>query len=113
MNDPRNTPRKILRPRRLALLGSVAGLSLAVLGLGPLDHTLSRSWFASAQATETTAQTPSGFADLVGKVKPAVISVRVKIDDGSNAQVTEQRGDNDLDQFGLPERFFRQFGFRG
>jgi serine protease Do len=67
----------------------------------------------AAQASESTAQAPSGFADLVGKVKPAVISVRVKIDDGGNAQVTEQRGDNAPDQFGAPEQFFRQFGFRG
>ncbi len=113
LNNPNHTPRKILRPRRLALLGSVAGLSIAVLGLGPLDHTLSRSWMTAAQAATETTQAPSGFADLVGKVKPAVISVRVKIDDGSNAQVTEQRGDNEQDQFGSPERFFRQFGFRG
>ena len=117
MNDPLNNPnhtRKILRPRRLVLLGSVAGLSLAVLGLGPVDHALSRNWISPAQATEATTQGPSGFADLVGKVKPAVISVRVKIDeDGNNAQVSDQRGDKGLDQFGLPEQFFRQFGFRG
>jgi serine protease Do len=113
LNNPNHTPRKILRPRRLVLLASVAGLSMAVLGVGPLDHALGRSWMTAAQASETTAQAPSGFADLVGKVKPAVISVRVKIDDGGNAQVTEQRGDNAPDQFGAPEQFFRQFGFRG
>jgi serine protease Do len=117
MNDPLNnsthTPRKILRPRRLVLLASVAGLSIAMLGLGPLDHALSRSLMTPAQATEA-ASAPAGFADLVSKVKPAVISVRVKIDDdGSNGVVTERRGDNDSDQSDLPEQFFRQFGFRG
>jgi len=117
MNDSRSnthhTPRKILRPRRLVLLASVAGLSIGMLGLGPLDHALGRSWMTAAQATEATAA-PSGFADLVSKVKPAVISVRVKIDDdGSSGMVTERRGDNESDQPGSPEQFFRQFGFRG
>ena len=97
MDNPQNntshTPRKILRPRRLVLLASVASLSIAVLGLGPLDHALGRSWMTAAQATEAA---PAGFADLVSKVKPAVISVRVKIDDdGTNGQVTERRGDNE------------------
>ena len=113
LNNPNHTPRKILRSRRLALLASVAGLSLAILGLGPLDHALSSNWTSAAQATEA-AQAPAGFADLVGKVKPAVISVRVKIDDdGSNGMVTERRGNNDPDPSDLPEQFFEQFGFRG
>ena len=38
-----------------------------------------RRWTSSAHAAET-AQNAPGFADLVAKVKPAVISVRVKID---------------------------------
>src|SRR5207247_3441297 len=113
LNNPNHPPRKILRPRRLVLLASVAGLSIAILGLGPLDHALSSNWTTTAQATEA-ASAPAGFADLVSKVKPAVISVRVNIDeDGGNGQVTERRGDNGLDQFGSPEQFFRQFGFRG
>ena len=46
---------------------------------------------ASAHAAETTAQAPAGFGDLVTKVKPAVISVRVKIDeDGDNSAVTQR-----------------------
>ena len=113
LSNPNHTPRKILRSRRLALLASVAGLSLAILGLGPLDHALSSNWTSAAQATEA-AQAPAGFADLVGKVKPAVISVRVKIDDdGSNGMVTERGGNKDSDPSDLPEQFFEQFGFRG
>ena len=112
-NNPDHAPRKILRSRRLTLLASVAGLSIAILGLGPLDHALSSNWIPAAQATEA-ASAPSGFADLVSKVKPAVISVRVKIDeDSGNDQVTERRGDDESDQSGSPEQFFRQFGFRG
>ena len=42
MNDQSNTsqptPRKVLKPRRLALLASVAGLSMAVLAIGPSGY---------------------------------------------------------------------------
>jgi serine protease Do len=111
-NIPPVAPRKILRPRRIALLASVAGLSLAVLAAGPVANYLP-VWTAPAHAAEA-AQAPAGFADLVSKVKPAVISVRVKIDeDGGNAAVTQRDNDEDSDQSGSPEQFFRQFGFRG
>jgi serine protease Do len=106
-----------LRPRRLALLASVAGLSMAVLAAGPVANYLP-VWTASAHAAEA-AQAPSGFADLVSKVKPAVISVRVKIDeDGSNAALTQRDSDENSDQSGSPEEyFFKQFrgpnGFGG
>ena len=111
-NTPPVAPRKIFRPRRLALLASVAGLSLAVLAAGPVANYLP-AWTASAHAAET-AQAPAGFADLVSKVKPAVISVRVKIDDDAgNAAVTQRDSDENSDQSGSPEQFFRQFGFRG
>jgi serine protease Do len=112
-NTPPAAPRKIFRPRRLALLASVAGLSMAVLAAGPVANYLP-VWTASAHAAESTAQAPTGFADLVSKVKPAVISVRVKIDeDGGNAAVTQRDSDGNSDQSGSPEQFFQQFGFRG
>jgi serine protease Do len=120
MNDRSNAPHpvlgKILRPRRLALLASVAGLSLAVLAIGPgswrsLDLP---AWTVAAHAAEI-AQPPGGFADLVSKVKPAVISVRVKIDaDGSDMAVSQRDGGG-ADPSSLPfDQFFsRQFGFGG
>jgi serine protease Do len=111
-NTPPVAPRKIFRPRRLALLASVAGLSMAVLAAGPVANYLP-AWTAAAHAAEA-AQGPAGFADLVSKVKPAVISVRVKIDeDAGNAAVTQRDSDENSDQSGSPEQFFRQFGFRG
>jgi serine protease Do len=119
MDDQSNTsphaPRKILRPRRLTLLASVAALSMAVLVVGPGGyHPL--AWTASAQAAETTAnQNTAGFGDLVAKVKPAVISVRVKIDgDSDNTAVSEREGDQaSPDQSGSPfDQFSQQFGFR-
>ena len=50
-------------------------------------------------------QAPVGFADIVEKVKPAVISVRVKVDGGTQ---TSGLGSNDVPP-GLRE-FFRRFG---
>src|SRR3984893_13185295 len=114
-NTSRRAPRKFLKPRRLALLASVAGLSMAVLVIGPGGYRPLNlpAWTASAHAAET-AQAPAGLCDLVAKVKPAVISVRVKIDDdGGNAMVSERDSDGaDPDQSGSPfEQFFsRQFG---
>ena len=118
MSDQPNTsppaPRKILKPRRLVLLASVAGLGIAVLAGGPGGYLPLNlpAWTASAHAAETTTQAPAGFADLVSKVKPAVISVRVKIDqDGGNAAVIQRDSDENSDQSGSPfDRFFRQFG---
>jgi serine protease Do len=117
-NPSQRAPRKIRKPRRLALLASVTGLSMAVLVVGtggyrPLNLP---AWTASAHAAEA-AQAPAGFADLVSKVKPAVISVRVKIDDdGLNAAVSQRDSEGtDPDQSGSPfdQFFFRQFGFPG
>ena len=83
-------------------------------------HTSGWTWRLSAVqssglyrigARGRNARTPAGFGDLVAKVKPAVISVRVKIDeDGDNSAVTQR--DNG-EQSGSPlDRFSKQFGFR-
>src|SRR4051812_33899023 len=103
---------RALTPRRVALLATVAGLGLGALFLSP-GHVPQPALpgLTSAQAQNVTqeAQTvarPVGFADVVEKVKPAVISVRVKIENGP--QVMGLEGGE-----GLPpglERFFRQFG---
>ena len=88
---------------------------MAVLAAGPVANYLP-AWTASAHAAEATAQAPAGFADLVSKVKPAVISVRVKIDeDGGNAAViaARQRREFGSVRFAVEQFFFRQFGFRG
>ena len=118
MNDQSNashsTPRKVLKPRRLALLASVAGLSMAVLAAGPGGYLPFNfpAWTSSAHAAETTQN--AGFGDLVAKVKPAVISVRVKIDGDAENGVTRQNERMDSDQSGSPfDQFSRQFGFRG
>src|SRR5262252_5900077 len=78
VSDPAPKPRT-LSARRLVLLASVAGLGVAVLlggaNLVPNSTNSALSTIAYAQGV----QRPMGFADIVDKVKPAVISVRVKV----------------------------------
>ena len=75
-------PRRRISARRLALMGSVAGVALAVLLGGPsgFRQVSLPAWSNQVQAAETTLQHPADFADLIAKVKPAVISVRVKME---------------------------------
>ena len=97
---------RILSARRLVLLASVAGLGVAVLGGADLVTK------ASGPALSTVAyaqgvQRPMGFADIVEKVKPAVISVRVKLDAGPKMMGMERHSPAPNSQM---ERFFRRFG---
>jgi serine protease Do len=73
----------VQKPRsclRAFLLACVAGLGIAAALGGPIAY---QEFAASDQAvplaSDATAARPVGFADVVAKVKPAVISVRVKI----------------------------------
>jgi serine protease Do len=79
-------PARIFSRQRLVLLASVAGIAAIVALGGPAayDH-LSPPWISSARAADTPSQQSAGFADMVAKVKPAVISVRVQLDEVSNA----------------------------
>src|SRR5215472_4784315 len=110
------SPRKSLTARRLVLLASVAGIGAAVLFAGPGGYyAASPAWTSAASAADSTLQHPAGFADIVAKVKPAVISVRVKIAaaETSMFQQNSDRDDQDAVPFqpGSPmEKFFRQFG---
>ena len=109
-----NTPpqkRRVLSARRFVLLTT----TVAVLGATALVAAPELNWsYPSALAQNLTEQAhklnaPVGFADIVAKVKPAVISVRVKMD-GGEAQTTGL-GDNEIPP-GLRE-FFRRFGMPG
>ncbi len=105
--------RRIMKPRRFALLASAAALSAALVTGGVLTHDFPA--FASpARAAEAAASfaPTAGFGDLVSKVKPAVISVRVKIDEDSRTTPLI-RNDGDDDQMQGFQQFERQFGFRG
>jgi serine protease Do len=97
-----------LSVRRLALVTTaIAGLGAAALVFSPM---LPNGAYPAAQAQNLTeqaksVQTPVGFADIVEKVKPAVMSVRVKV--GATAE-NSSMGPQDIPP-GL-EQFFRQFG---
>src|ERR1700756_1968529 len=71
---------KRLAARRLTLLASVGALGAAMLLVGPGgQYSHPAIGVAPASAAEFGMQHPVGFADIVAKVKPAVISVRVKL----------------------------------
>src|SRR6266498_818974 len=99
---------RILSARRLVLLASVAGLGVTVLlgGAGLLPQPTSPALTAIAYAQGV--QRPMGFADIVDKVKPAVMSVRVKTAGGAKMMGFE--GDLPFPPNSQIERFFRRFG---
>jgi len=95
--------------RRIALLASVATIAGAVLAAAPgsYGNLNGATLIGRAQAAERSG--PVTFADIVEKVRPAVVSVRVRI--GNDASATEGRGNED-NQSPFPkgspfERFFR------
>jgi serine protease Do len=99
---------RLLTGRRLALLASAVGLGAALVLVGPGFEPVVASLGTPAYAQGAVAQRPVGFADIVAKVKPAVMSVRVKMDVGPQSSTF-----GDEDPFGpsSPFRFFfRRFG---
>jgi len=104
--------RRVLSARRIVLLATtIAGLSAAALVVAPSFNLPNGYPGALAQNLTEQAhklQAPIGFADIVEKVKPAVISVRVKMDGGSQ---TTGLSNQDFENAppGLRE-FFRRFG---
>src|SRR5215475_3410423 len=106
MNSTEHSAKRgLLAARRLTFLAGVAGLGAAVLMSGTLPQASVSALTTPARA-ETMAH-PAGFADLVEKVKPAVISVRVKSAGGT--EMMNFGGDEPM-QPGSPfEQFFRRF----
>jgi serine protease Do len=84
-------------PRRSVLLASVAGIGLAALVAGTGLSGIPGSSVVMAQAAEATQQqpAPAGFADIVARVKPAVISVIATMDKpASVADLGSNNGQN-------------------
>jgi serine protease Do len=109
MRVTRDAGHRLFSKRRIFLLASVAGLSGGLLfadfALAP--HTSGNALFAPPYAQAQNAQRPVGFADIVEQVKPAVISVKVKMNAGGDNLALNE--DNPLR--GTPfEDFFRRFG---
>jgi serine protease Do len=112
---PTPAPRKVLSARRLVLLATVAGLGAATLFAAPGTPThFSFPSTAAAQVSAEHAPRPVGFADIVERVKPAVIGVRVK------GEAISQREQMQFNSEDLPfppgsslEQFLRRFGMPG
>lgn len=114
MNSSSNSFRKSFRA---AILGAT---SLGLAGLVAAPALVSSSTTVLADPVRVEGQQVIGFADVVEKVTPAVVSVRVKSD--VKTRNFSQRGGNPLDIIpgfrDLPKdhpfnRFFREFGERG
>jgi serine protease Do len=122
MTDHRSdsTPNPAARPgrrslfsmRKLALMATVAaGLGAGVYGFGASPGSLNFASPAYAQVNNDVSKVaqPIGFADIVQRVKPSVISVKVTM--GDRTADASDRSDGPSDQSEPPmERFFRQFG---
>ena len=105
----RSVPARRLSTRRLALMASAAaGLGIAVYSFSPAPGGVFAT-AAHAQVNKAPANVaqPTGFADMVERVKPSVISVKVtmkeKAADASNKGTDEKSGSP-------MERFFQEFG---
>jgi len=113
MSEQNSSTKPAQRLRTRVLLGTAAAALLVggIAGGAVLDGRSPA--YAEAVRVETPMQLPN-FADLVDKVKPAVVSVRVKAD------VSEASDEDGQDGFSFPnpgqfppgspmERFFKQF----
>ena len=99
----------LLSARKLALMASVvAGLGIAVYGVSPSSGGIDIFGSpAHAQTNNVVSSATQGFADVVERVKPSVISVKVTMKE--RARDAANRSDDD--EAGSPmERFSRQFG---
>ena len=106
---PQDAGHRLFSKRRIVLLASVAGLGAGVLfgDFALTPNSTGGALFAPPYAHAQNAQRPVGFADIVEKVKPSVISVKVKMNAGGDNLA--QNEDNPLR--GTPfEDFFRRFG---
>lgn len=109
---PAATARSILK--RGALVAGAATLSIGLMA-GLADNFLNSHGGANAQPIQLSGvqgQLPS-FADVVEKVKPAVVSVRVKARVAAAADEDGPAGVEGLPPGHPLERFFRRFGEEG
>ena len=117
MTDQRNSAlsphgqqkRSLFSARKVMLMASVV-TGLAVYGFSSSSDRFeifgSPAHAQMGNAASSAAQ-PSGFADVVERVKPSVISVKVTAKD----KTADASNKDDADESGSPmERFFRQFG---
>ena len=102
-------PRSTLSARRLVLLASAALIGAGAIFASPHFVPSRDAAFLASPAYAQNAQRPVGFADIVEKVKPSVISVRVKVE-GNPRMMGFDGGDSPFPPGSPMERFFRRFG---
>ena len=118
-SDPSSVPfhprarQSLFSARKIALMASVvAGLGVAVYGFDSLPagfDILASPAHAQVNNDVSKVAQPTGFADIVQRVKPSVISVKVTMKD--KAAAASDRGSDESSPSGPPmERFFRHFG---
>ena len=98
---------RVLSARRLVLLATVTNLTAAAMVAG-LALPQSKLLAVSTASAAENPRRPVGFADLVEKVKPAVVAVRVKVD--ADTKTTSFDGGSPSSKNSPMEEFFRQFG---
>ena len=110
--------RSLLSMRKFALMASVvAGLGVAAYGISPNGNGFEFATPAHAQvdkSVKSQAAQPVGFADIVERVKPSVISVKVNMKEKVASKSDDDSGAESPFQPGSPmERFFKRFGENG
>src|ERR1700738_321073 len=106
--------RSLFSARKFALMASVvAGLGIAVYGFSPSSgptNIFSTPAHAQVNNEVRKVERPIGFADIVERVKPSVISVKVNIAEKLAKDDTSGNDDSPFQPGSPMERFFRRFG---
>ena len=102
-----------IRRRRNLLLAGVVGLAVTGVVAGQFVPPYASP--AMAQIATNTAPGQNSFADIVEKVSPAVVSVKVKKDVNAQSMAMGEEGMGGLGGDVPPqiERFLKRFGFEG
>ncbi len=104
----------LTKRRRTALLAGVVGLAVAGVAVGQFGYPSTPAFAQTNQAPVAPGLSAStfSFADIVQKVTPAVVSVKVKKD--GNAQQMAMGDEGGMGGADVPpqiERFLKRFGF--
>jgi len=110
----RASRRSLFSARKFALMASVvAGLGVAAYGFSP-SHGPADIFSSPAHAQVNNevrkVEKPVGFADIVERVKPSVISVKVNINEKVAKDDSSNSDESPLQPGSPMERFFRRFG---
>jgi serine protease Do len=109
MRVARGAGQRLSSQRRILLLASATALGVGLMFSGLFPDRSGSALLAPPYAhaeVAPTAQRPAGFADIVEMVKPAVISVKVKVNVGGDGFSMNE----DSPMGGLEEFFRRRFG---